>query len=410
MGIRKGEYIMKRFYILISLFASLLIGCKEDNLHIPYGPNDGVAPGKVEILSYTPTAGGAIVNFRSPDDEDLMYVVAKYKLASGKEVETRVSAYSSSLKIEGFGDTEEKQITFYAVDRMENVGDVITYNIIPLTPPYMEARNTLEMYETFGGIGISMKNPSASDLTIEVITPDTLNQWSIAQTNYTATKNVSITVRGYEPQERKFGVTIRDRWDNVTDTIFATVTPWEEYELDKGKFREVILDNDIPMNAWGKWLARIWDGSHNYGDGWDMAHSPQDNQTMPIWFTFDLGVTANLSRYMYWQRLEDDFIYQHGNMKEWEVWGRADKPDQSGSWDGWTLLTTCEDYKPSGLPVGQFSNEDKEYATAGEEFIFPTETPAVRYIRFKALSTWTGVKFIHLMEVTFFGKPTTDNK
>ena len=129
------------------------------------------------------------------------------------------------------------------------------------------------------------------------------------------------------------------------------------------------------------------------------------NQTMPIWFTFDLGVTTHLSRYLYWQRLDDSFLYQHGNMKEWEVWGRADKPDQSGSWDGWTLLTTCESYKPSGLPAGQISNEDKEYASAGEEFIFPTDAPAVRYIRFKALSTFTGVKFIHLMEVTFYGKP-----
>ena len=72
---------------------------------------------------------------------------------------------------------------------------------------------------------------------------------------------------------------------------------------------------------------------------------------------------------------------------------------------GWTLLTTCESYKPSGLPAGQISNEDKEYASAGEEFIFPTDAPAVRYIRFKALSTFTGVKFIHLMEVTFYGKP-----
>ena len=57
-------------------------------------------------------------------------------------MESRVSAYSSSLKVEGFGDTEEKQITFYAVDRKENIGEPITYNIIPLTPSYIEAYNT----------------------------------------------------------------------------------------------------------------------------------------------------------------------------------------------------------------------------------------------------------------------------
>ena len=52
------------------------------------------------------------------------------------------------------GDTEEKQITFYAVDRKKISGEPITYNIIPLTPSYIEAYNTLETNETFGGIAI----------------------------------------------------------------------------------------------------------------------------------------------------------------------------------------------------------------------------------------------------------------
>ena len=72
MVIRKENIIMKKYYILISLFTFLLMGCEEDNLHKPYGPDDGIAPGKVEVLSYTATAGGAIINFRSPDNEDLM--------------------------------------------------------------------------------------------------------------------------------------------------------------------------------------------------------------------------------------------------------------------------------------------------------------------------------------------------
>lgn len=400
-----GGLKMKNICLLGLMMIVSLMSCKEDDLHVPYGPNDNVPPGKVEILSYTPLAGGAEINFRGPADEDLMYVVAKYTLASGQEMESRASAYSNKLVVEGFGDTEPKEITFYAVDRMENAGETTKYTIQPLTPSYLEAYNTLETTETFGGIAVTMENPSASDLTVEIITTDSLNQWTTAQTNYTSAKNISITVRGYESVERVFGVIVRDRWDNSTDTVFTSVVPWEEYELDKSKFQEVILDNDIPMNAWGHWMGKIWNGSHNYGDTWDMAHSPQENSTMPIWFTFDLGVTAHLSRYLYWQRLDDDYLYQHGNMKEWEVWGRADKPSQDGSWDGWTLLTTCESYKPSGLPVGQFSNEDKEYATAGEEFMFPVDAPAVRYIRFKALSTFTGVAFIHLMEVTFYGIP-----
>ena len=46
MVIRKENIIMKKYYILISLFTFLLMGCEEDNLHKPYGPDDGIAPGK----------------------------------------------------------------------------------------------------------------------------------------------------------------------------------------------------------------------------------------------------------------------------------------------------------------------------------------------------------------------------
>lgn len=403
--------IMKKINLLFSLLLVLLTSCKEDNLHTPYGANDGKAPGIVQVLSYTPFAGGAEITFQSPDDEDLMYIVAKYKLASGKEMESKVSAYSSSLKVEGFGNTDEQQITLYAVDRMENAGEATTYKIKPLTPSYIEAYQTLRLNETFGGLSISMQNPSASDLTIEVLTEDTPDQWSTAHTQYTAAKKIEFAVRGYQPQARKFGVTIRDRWENTTDTTYIDVVPLEEHELDKKNFKEVILDNDIPMNAWGHWMGKIWNGSHTFGDGSDMAHSPQTgSESMPIWFTFDLGVTAKLSRYMYWQRQEENELYKHGNMKEWEVWGRADKPDISGSWDGWTLLTKCESIKPSGLPVGQISNEDKEYAIAGEEFVFPMDAPAVRYIRIKALSTFAGTSFIHLTEVTFFGSVVETEK
>ena len=90
-------------------------------------------------------------------------------------------------------------------------------------------------------------------------------------------------------------------------------------------------------------------------------------------------------------------------MKEWEIYGRADKPTD-GSWDGWELILQCESIKPSGLPPGQNTQEDLEHARNGEEFEFDIDVPEVRYLRFKALSTFDGTTMVHFHELTFFGQ------
>jgi hypothetical protein len=65
---------------------------------------------------------------------------------------------------------------------------------------------------------------------------------------------------------------------------------------------------------------------------------------------------------------------------------------------------TCESIKPSGLPVGTVSVEDIEYARRGEEYIFPRDTPVVRYIRFKVLSTHADRGLWHLQQLWFWGQ------
>lgn len=70
---------MKNIFLFICV-VFILVSCREINLHTPYGENDGGIPGKVQVLSYTALAGGAEIIFKSPEDEDLMAVVAKYTL------------------------------------------------------------------------------------------------------------------------------------------------------------------------------------------------------------------------------------------------------------------------------------------------------------------------------------------
>ena len=392
--------IIKYFAIVLALI--LANGCGEDSILKPFGKNDKTPPGKVSIISYEQIPGGAIITFQSPGDEDLSYIKAQYVLDTGVESEARASTYSNKIQIDGFGNTEPKTITFTAVDRMENEGESIVTEIIPSEPDYITVSKTLDVSPTFGGVAVKMKNENRGNVIIEVTTEND-EEWQEIHTEYTATDDIKFAVRGFDTTPRVFGVSIRDPWGNSTETTYTEIEPWFEEQIPLRNFKAVSLQNDTPVNAWNFNMEYLWNGNIS-PNSWSMIHSSENNTTWPIWYTFDMGVTADLSRFKYWQRLDEAYIFTHGNMETWEMWGRADEPDVSGSWDGWTLLTECQSIKPSGLPLGVKNSEDIEYANRGEEFEFPLGLPPMRYIRVKVLSTFSGNKFIHTQQMWFWGK------
>lgn len=390
---------MKKVIIAVACLILTMTGCEEYNIRHSYGDDDGRAPGKVEIISSESIPGGVVINYKNPADEDLMYIKACYTLASGREMEVRVSAYDNKVTLEGFNDTEEKEVKFYSIDRHENTGEPVSYRFVPGISPLRTAFETVNIEVAFGGATVTLENEKKGNLIVDVLSKDSLNQWYSVQTEYTSAGNIKIPLRGFKPEQRIFGVCLRDRWDNITDTVFQTLIPLEEYRLDKRKFKEVVLPNDEPMGGWGWTMNFMWD---DITSGNNMCHTNPFN-SFPVSFTFDLGTTTKLSRFMYWSR-QPDYWYSHGNMKEWEIYGCADKPAEDGSWEGWTLLRKCESVKPSGLPNGQQTTEDIEHATRGEEFEFDVNLPAVRYIRIKALKSFDGTNMVHLAEVTFYGQ------
>ena len=172
------------------------------------------------------------------------------------------------------------------------------------------------------------------------------------------------------------------------------------------KFKTFYLANDIKMDNAGHTLESLFNGDHGL-NSWNYAHGYDFNPSeFPVWFTFDMGQTAQLSRFTSWQRsMGGSYYYRAGAIKEWVVWGRSDLPSSDGSWDGWTKLADCESIKPSGWPAGSNSEEDITYASKGEEFEFPADIPPVRYIRFKLLSTHDGAGLVVMQQLWFYGTP-----
>ncbi|TKG95888.1 DUF4959 domain-containing protein [Puteibacter caeruleilacunae] len=385
--------------IYIAMVAVIMaISCSEDE-HNPLF-SDTMAPGPITSPVITNLPGAAVITYDAPSDEDFLYVKAKYTMTNGEEAEARSSNFINNVKVEGFGDTKEQSVQLIAVDRSENESEPVTVTINPLNPDVHEVLSSVVMVPDFGGVQYTWDNTNNAALSFAVLATDSLGELSEVETVYSGVTEGNYTVRGFEPEEKEFGIVIRDRWDNYSDTMKLALTPMKEDKLDKSKFENFQLDDDNDMNAWeGKYKYTFDDNiktfNHTWaGDGW------------PQKFTVDLGVTARLSRVIVVQR--QNFPYAHGNPRLLEVWGTKETPSVDGNMDNWTKLRDCVAIKPSEL--GGTSAEDQEHLKNGDEYSFTLEDPEVRYIRFIVNETWGLTGFIHFGEVTFYGQVTSGNE
>lgn len=390
------------FVLLMSVCFS---GCKEEFVGQP--PTDNVAPDCIRNPVVQNQPGGAIITYELPDDEDLLCVKAVYKI-NGQQKNTTASLYNDTLKIEGFGSTDEQTIQLYAIDRSFNTSIPVPVTIKPTTPPVKLIYETLSMQRDFGGVQLQWKNENKTDIAIYILAADSAGELSIADVVYSSSVDGKYSLRGFDDTERKFGTYICDRWDNYSDTIVGIFTPYYEMQLDKKKWKQVIFLGDNTTNYSGWPFTKMWDDI--IGDnGWHTGDA--NNGVMPVRFTIDLGVSVKLSRYKLWHRA-GSYYYSHYNLKKWKVYGSAsprfDLQNDFAYWaeegykKDWVHMLDCVTFKPSG--EGEVTNEDKEFAAQGFEFSFPLETPPVRYLRFEIDAVWSGATDVHISELACWGK------
>lgn len=377
-----------------------MYACEED-VHNPINTDD-IIPSVVKDVSVENLSGAVTISYNIPDVTGLLYVKAVCEIKPGVTREVKASYYSSSLTIEGFGESKAYDVKLYSVGRNDKASDPVSVEVHPLTAPIINTFETLSMKEDWGGISFSFTNETEANLAIEVLTRDSLGNWISANTFYTSLKTGVFSVRGYEAEKREFGISIRDRWDNRSDTLIQEITPWYEELLDKAKFKVVNLPTDYNLGYLGNNLENIWDDYHGTPD-----YVSTPGYGLPQWFTFDMGTRAKLSRIVIHLRTYAvggyNYLYNSGAVKKSDLYGSLN-PNSDGSWESWTFLRECQSFKPSGLPAGQYTNEDIAYATAGEEFTFDG-APEVRYIRWKVLENWGGVTHANIDEIYIYGQP-----
>lgn len=387
---------MKNNILLLIFFGLIIYACEQET--IGQQPIENSPPGVVSNIAVENIAGGALITFTAPKDEDYLYAKAIYSRKDGIISESKASLYADTLKVEGYGDTEEHEVEIFAVDRSRNESEGVKVNITPLEPSVRTIANNLDMIADFGGITSTWTNEDNAEISI-VINERTEDDVLIPlETYYTKTKDGKFSIFNLDTLTTNFEVYVEDRWENRSPVKNFVLTPLFETEFDKSKFTALDLPGDGPHH--GSWVIRnIWNDTPS-----PSGYSSLGGQGIwPQSITIDLGTIGLLSRLKVYQRVESDsYIYAEGNLKRFEVWG-TETLDLTGSWDSWTLLGDFESIKPSELPFGQISDEDRYVAVNGEDFPFPSSNPKVRYLRILVKETWAGGDNFQIMELDIFG-------
>ncbi|MCK3683905.1 DUF5000 domain-containing lipoprotein [Maribellus sp. YY47] len=395
---------MKKYIISIAFLIFFAYSCTEE----PIGqyPVDETSPQMISNPVVTNFKGGATIKYELPGDKDLLCIKAVYTLPTGEKKEKLASAYIDELTIEGFAKATKTSVSLIAVDKSRNESAPVVVEIEPLDSPIFDIYSSLSVIASFGGLKLTWENPEKNDIVVGVVAKNEEDVFVSVENFYTSVSSGLGTVRGLEAKETEFGIFIRDIYNNYTDTLFTVITPWEESELDKGLWKGMPLCSSYTLSQYGGAISVLWNGV-TLADGYGCYYINRTSSD-PIFFTLDLGVSAKFSRFKFWGRNEWYFNLHHP--KEFEVWGTNDPNVANGgacSWDGWELLLSGTSTKPSGDDATSFANltsEDLALAYTGEEFEFSLDVPAVRYIRFKTIRTWTDSNSSFVSELTFWGQ------
>lgn len=391
---------MKNSIFMLIVLGFIAFACNKE----PIGqtPTDSAPPGPVSNVKVVNTLGGAILTYSLPQDEDLLYVKAVYSLKDGVMSEARSSLYSDTLKVVGFGDTQERQVKLIAVDRSRNESPEVVITIAPLEPPVITIGKTLNLVEDFGGVHGYWDNPSHAIVSVVLLKEDNNKEYVSIETFYSTLAKSEGSSRGLDTIPANFGIYVKDHWGNRSEIKYFTLTPIYEAKFNRLKFREVSLPYDTQSYA-GYVMPYLWDGIYGFNNFYSSTPGFPVINSWPQSITIDLGVTGKISRLVVFQRNSPiERLFQVGNLRKFEVWG-CQTLDPTGNWASWTKMMDCTSIKPSGLPLGQLSNEDIAVGTNGEAFINSPMNPKVRYVRIRVSETWAGGNLFQTSELEFYG-------
>ncbi|HEY8895877.1 MAG TPA: DUF5000 domain-containing lipoprotein [Niastella sp.] len=367
--------------------------------------SDPSVPAAVSNVKVENRSGKAKLTYTVPYDKALLYVQAEYKLSNGEAATRKASYYEDSLILDGFSDTLEHEVSLYSISRGGIKSEPVLVKVKPLEASIYHVIKSLKIENAFGGFNISALNPTGENIGIVVLTKNVFKEYE-ADNNlsvFTNEKSILSKVRNMDTTTVRIGFFVKDRWGNVTDTVYKDITPIYEVQLSPANFKGVAMPNDAPQVTNGARLEYAWDGRYPWPYTSFTDQSKGGNG--PHMVTIDMGVTAKLSRIWIRPWPEGTRFYYLSTMKRFEIYGSTN-PTSDGSLDNsWTLLGSYEVVKPSGLPYGNDNALDQATASAGFNYEIALSAPKVRFLRIRCLENFAGGTAQSINEISMYGDP-----
>jgi hypothetical protein len=393
-----------KYWLFFVLGILIIVSCRDEmNIREPSGSDNSI-PAAIQNVNVVNRAGKATINYKLPVDQNFLYVKAEYMLNNGEMIKVKSSYYSDSLVVEGFADTLEHEIKLYSVSRREISSDPVSVKVKPLKAPIWFIRKSIEVNNSFGGYQLTAVNTSKEPVAILVMKKNVFGEWEVDNNKsvYTSVDSIKVKISGLDTLVQNFALAVRDRWGNVTDTLFKDVKPFYEVELSSSRFKSFPLPGD-PVQQPGASVANMWDGRR----GWPVSFTSLAAETLfvPSTVTVDLGISAKLSKVWIGPFKElSNLYYSFTTMKRFEIWGSS-SPNLNGTMDeSWILLGSYTLKKPSG-PGPTETNDDQAAALAGFFWDVDINAPKVQYIRFRCLENFGGSCPQSIDEMKVYGDP-----
>jgi hypothetical protein len=397
--------------LVLTMIIMVLYSCKEDV--VGQYSVDSTPPQPISNPQVKNFPGGATITYTLPDETDLLYVNAKYTLPNGENQDIKASVYTNSLTVKGFARSQEVKLQLVVVDRSQNESTPMEVTIHPEDAVIYTILENMHWEEFFGGFTVEWENPIGEDVAVTFMKKDGTGQYTVIDVIYSSEKEAHRAIDDQDAEPTVFAVSVRDFYNNLTDTVEFELTPWLEVKLDPLKFvampklPALVLHQGWPSQ---EFIKRLWDGVTGEPDAPGISGLYYINPgEIDAYFTIDLGVKARLSKFRMWGRR--DYYFRLHNPQDFFLMGTNDfnvANNSASTNEEWTLLMNCLSIRPSGKDSSQpcaAGDEDFLYAEEGELFLFPEDTPEVRYIRFRVRKTWGGTNGLHLTEMEFRGQP-----